>query len=322
MTASRQDAPVDQTAPRFRYRAYGLEISSAIELPELQQSDSNASPDLTIALRRMGRPVPGRGEPGLFVSEGEEHYFAWHEVGGFSIKAGAHIDIDPRMGAPASLLNFPLLGPVMALVLHGRGNLVLHGSALHRDRDCIVLLGDKGAGKSTTAAMLLSRGFRLLADDVVALSFASGAPQVMRAFPQIKLSDAATRALPLAGSVARERPMPAFPKVPVRLADDFGSEAEMPTRIYILNRADEASVEIQAPDAALRLLMRYSFMPLLEKRGWKRSPADSARHFMQCAALSRTCQVATLFAPRGLDRGGELYEAVDTDLRANLETPA
>jgi len=71
---------------------------------------------------------------------------------------------------------------------------VLHGNALERDGQAIVCLGHSGAGKSTLAYALMQQGWRLLADDLVAIT-PDG--QVLPGIPRIKLWHDAAKAFGL-----------------------------------------------------------------------------------------------------------------------------
>ena len=77
-----------------------------------------------------------------------------------------------------------LLGSAVGALLIQRGMLVLHGNALERNGQAIVCLGHSGAGKSTLAYALMQQGWRLLADDLVAIT-PDG--QVLPGIPRIKL---------------------------------------------------------------------------------------------------------------------------------------
>ena len=48
--------------------------------------------------------------------------------------------------------------------------LPLHGSAIAINGKAYAIIGDSGAGKSTLALAFLNRGYRLLTDDVIAVS--------------------------------------------------------------------------------------------------------------------------------------------------------
>lgn len=60
-------------------------------------------------------------------------------------------------------------GSAWLLLRQLEGRLAMHGSAVAKDGRAIVFLGRSGAGKSTMAAAMCSRGAELLADDAVAI---------------------------------------------------------------------------------------------------------------------------------------------------------
>ena len=94
------------------------------------------------------------------------------------------------------LLRLYLLGPALALLLHQRGFLVLHASAVSLDGGVVAFLGHSGHGKSTTAATLHARGAAIVADDVVAVDLgAPGGPAALPGFPLLKLWPDAVTAL-------------------------------------------------------------------------------------------------------------------------------
>jgi hypothetical protein len=87
-----------------------------------------------------------------------------------------------------------LLGSAVGALLIQRGMLVLHGNALEKDGRAVVCMGHSGAGKSTLAYALMQQGWRLLADDLVAVS-----PDglVLPGIPRIKLWHDAAKAFGL-----------------------------------------------------------------------------------------------------------------------------
>jgi hypothetical protein len=70
---------------------------------------------------------------------------------------------------PDADIRLCVLGPIIGFVLHLRGTPCLHASAVAVDGRAVAFLGHSGAGKSTTAAAFVRRGFRALTDDVLAL---------------------------------------------------------------------------------------------------------------------------------------------------------
>ena len=63
-----------------------------------------------------------------------------------------------------------LLGSAFGSILIQRGTLVLHGNALANGNNAIICLGHSGFGKSTLAYALIEQGWKMLSDDLVALT--------------------------------------------------------------------------------------------------------------------------------------------------------
>lgn len=80
-----------------------------------------------------------------------------------------------------------LLGPVLGLLLRLRGVPCLHASAVVFGDFAVALAGSEGAGKSTTAAALASRGHAVVSDDIVALAEREGSFFVLPAYPYLSL---------------------------------------------------------------------------------------------------------------------------------------
>jgi hypothetical protein len=80
-----------------------------------------------------------------------------------------------------------LLGPVLGLVLRLRGITCLHASAIDLGGQAIAVIGPPGSGKSTTAAIFATSGYRVLSDDVVALSDHGSAFLARPSYPRVGL---------------------------------------------------------------------------------------------------------------------------------------
>jgi hypothetical protein len=80
-----------------------------------------------------------------------------------------------------------LIGPILGLVLHLRGAVMLHASVVRVGDVAVAFVGPQGAGKSTTAASFAMAGYAVLTDDVAAVREDSGLFQVIPAYPRIRL---------------------------------------------------------------------------------------------------------------------------------------
>jgi len=176
----------------FRYHSFGLDIASPFALAELDDGTAPVSGTaLTIAHAEIAAPNPPLPAFRHFATGPGGDLLCFDGVGRFSLPTPDRIDVDLAPGFDMRLIGLPLLGPVMALALHRRGVLVLHGSAVLIGGQAHVFLGDKGSGKSTTAAALVAAGFPLLSDDVIAIErTANGALLLHPGYAAMKLEAA------------------------------------------------------------------------------------------------------------------------------------
>lgn len=172
------------------YTACGLRLQSALPLPGLRPAEAAGTPDVVV--RRGPVPEPdGYPASGIAVRPGPEtDVLAWYGRARLRLSAEA-VDVETENDPFAAQC---VVGPGLGVVLHRRGRVVLHGSAVDVGGRAVVLVGDKGAGKSTTAAALLARGHALLTDDLVALAGPSAAPTVLPGPAQMKLWPASAEA--------------------------------------------------------------------------------------------------------------------------------
>jgi len=177
----------------FHYKAFGLEISSEIELPGMTRGSDN--PDVRIIKGEVDPLQVTQAEvegPNYLVKEGDV-YFWWDDIGKVKISKGKLITVDPITDLTGSdevnLIPF-LLGPVMALLLHQQGFLVLHGSSVKVKEGAVAFLGHRGNGKSTTAINLYKDGYPLVTDDILAMKFTKkGRPVVYPGYPHVRLGE-------------------------------------------------------------------------------------------------------------------------------------
>ncbi|MEW6629424.1 MAG: serine kinase [Pseudomonadota bacterium] len=311
-------ADADSRSGRARhfYKAYGLTVSSEVTLPELEPA-APAMPDIEIAVRPIDFPRTS-SEGAAFHFEPERQYLSWQAVGSFLIDGANRIDVEPAPGIDDALLAFPLLGPVMALLLHQRGLLVLHASAINVSGRSVIFMGDKGAGKSTTAGAMIRAGHRLLTDDVVALDLsAAGRPTVLPGFPQLKLAADAAGAIRIEDAEVRPRVHPQIDKAQHRLREGFSAEAVPASRIYVLERGERATISPLPGASALPAIIRFSYVTRFGRQALVGDFAST--HLRQCAELAGRIGVCRLEVPAGLERIDEAVALIESDLAAGVE---
>jgi hypothetical protein len=146
-----------------------------------------------------------------------------------------------------------LLGPVLGFVLRLRGMICLHASAIVVDDRAIALLGPAGVGKSTTAAAFAQLGYKILSDDVVALTDQGNTFLAQPAYPCIRLWPESVQAL-YGTANALPRLTPTWDKRCLALSQNGRQFQQQPLplfAIYILNerRSHPTAPYVEAVDA-------------------------------------------------------------------------
>lgn len=112
-------------------------------------------------------------------------------VGRFRVRDGRQVEIEIAAGCTRErAASFARISPFGALI-HQRGELPLHASAVMRPEDGKVLLiaGTSGTGKSTTAAAFARRGWRVLNDDISRVTASANGILAWPGFHRLKLWD-------------------------------------------------------------------------------------------------------------------------------------
>ena len=180
------------------------------------------------------------------------------------------------------------------------------GSCVTDGKRAILITGDSGAGKSTLAAEFLSRGWKLLTDDVCAVYNIEGTPMARSSYPSQKLwQDAMDRydtqerdVHSLYFSESRE-------KFGVNVTGSFFDGASPLSMVVRLLPAD-APCSISPIEGMTRVdqLMRNTY------RAFMIAPKDRPRHFQRCVTLSTKVPMALVIRENGTQCADRLYELI------------
>ncbi|MBS0247535.1 MAG: hypothetical protein JSR61_13025 [Proteobacteria bacterium] len=159
----------------YSYALSGLTVASEVVLPGASPA-SGGPQQADVSIRRA--PVPdaltnptARGPTWQMAAR----HFLIHVPGvaRFYLYDGRSIAFEAAAGADPDDVPIFILGTVFGILLHQRGQIVLHASAVEVGGKAILFCGTSGAGKSTLAAALAQRGLPLVTDDLCALSLGS-----------------------------------------------------------------------------------------------------------------------------------------------------
>lgn len=288
------------------YSGYGLNVEAAFPLPELPPSEGKA--DVLIRREDLGTP------PVRFLRDGyyfgrtpDEIILAWGDLVAVSVRGGREMGYDSSPQAGEYWLRQCLLGPAFGVLLHQRGLLVLHASAVEMDGEAVIIMGQKGMGKSTTAAALHMRGHRLLADDIVALELsAAERPRIRPGFRHVKLRQDAAEVVCLADREPLE-PQLELEKHTWPVSSSTYQDDSVPLRqVYVLDDGETLrSDELSAVKAFAELVTHSYALRFIGRSGYTES------HLAAIAGIVPLVTTCRLTRKASLDRLSDLVDLIE-----------
>jgi hypothetical protein len=285
------------------YRVAGLAVASEIELPGAIPARHAGEPAVTVRVASVPASLEDASKRGVtWQIAGGRFLFQVPGVARFLLSGGREILVEPVSGvAPGDVAIF-LIGTVFGILLHQRGEIVLHASAVQVNGKAVLFCGPSGAGKSTLAAALAQRGFPLVADDLCAITLAAGAaPMVQPDGRHLKLWAQAIEKLDLAekrGAPVRNRLEKFFVEPTGAPAEPMAGSLPEPLplgAVYALRETRPPHKSgIERPnvvDAAL-ILRRSAYRPLIVNR-----MGQKADYFRAATAIANAAGIFHLTRP-------------------------
>ena len=294
----------------YHYRAFGVNIASEFQLPELMISDgiedvriiSGAVPEKIENFKSEG--VCYQAAPGVFLLNIKD-------VARFLVSKGNEIVIQPYPNSLEEDIRLFLLGSAFGALLHERGYLPFHGSVINFKGKGIIFSGVSGSGKSTLAGSFQKRGYLVLSDDVANISMdAEQKPIVHPSYPQIKLWKDSL--LKLGGTPEEHRKVRSkLDKYGVLLHSGYFNENLPLAAIYIIVALNSGSDQIETItgiekfNALRKNTYRYTYLSGLDL---------NARHLMSCTKIAPFIQVKKLTRNTGTFSLDKFTELVENDI--------
>lgn len=285
---------ISKPRKRYRYSAFGLQIDSDIQFPELLQGRAGA-PDVSI----LWGTVPGKIDMPLkeyhYYQASEREFLFWVEgVGRYYVKNGDTIVVQPGGHTDLRESRLYLLGTVMGVLLMQRGLVPVHGSTVVINGCGVIFTGLSGAGKSTVAAALHKKGYALLADDVSAVAFDEhGIPWVQPGYPQQKLWPVSASMIGI-NTTTLERVSADTNKYAVPVSAGFGRQPIPVIAVYKLEVQgcdDIMLVPLNGIEKLTAIMNNTYRVELINGLGLR------TVHFQKCVKLVKSTQVFCLSRP-------------------------
>jgi hypothetical protein len=295
----------------FSYTAYGLGIDSELPLPQLTPKTVNLNQDVTILRGSVDRRSENPNEDEFILrANHKEVCFLQQKVGACLVREGREIIVDVDSIANEEFLS-PFISVIpLAMLLHQRGLLILHASAIAINGGVVAFLGKSGQGKSTTAGALHQLGYPIVTDDVLALDLSNLENiTVLPSFPNLRLWPESVTSL---GHIPENLPQ-VYPNSQKRfrqVSDGFQQTPLPLKKIYVLEYATEREIEILTPHQAFLEVTRQSYpgQALLKATG------TVATKFQLSTKLANSIPVCRLTRPRSLSTLSDLARFIENDI--------
>lgn len=277
-----------------------------MELPELLSGDGPEDVTIRIGeLKSLREEVLSKGV--LFHYLEKEAFLFRKGMGSILVRDGHEIIVD-LSSAPNEMAARPLiLNAGMAILLHQRGLLALHASAVSVSGGAVIFLGMPGAGKSTTAAALHQNGHAVLSDEVVAIYAGEGVPLVYASCPLLRLMPEVI--LSLGGDwTTLPKVHPAEDKRIQMAERDFSPGPHPLRRIYILEQGSVIEICPTSTQEAIVELIRHSYAAGLLKT------SGAPSHLIQCSKLIEQVPIKRLRKNNDLRLLPKIVQMIEEDL--------
>ncbi|MBP6700110.1 MAG: hypothetical protein KA135_02620 [Halioglobus sp.] len=319
----------------YSYTAYGLCLSSCIELPNFSPTEKSNSPDICVefgadcldfsefehVFELSYLTAPLIESVNLEPVDADLHKVAyrityWGGVQFVVFDSGAQI----RMSYPATS-NFEdvaaiLAGPVLGFAMRLFGVFCIHASVVAMDGHALALVAPSGGGKSTTAAALAARGHTVVSDDVLVLRIERDSVMVQPGFPWLRLCNDSFNVLTEHGPhlVTKLQGEKQFAPLPQR-GYRFTLDPLPLVALYTMNSITERESITAIPGSvALVGLLGHTYPSLFYRlhKSHRANELTQAKHVLQKVAARG------INYPRRLDRLTELCELLERDMREQI----
>ena len=277
----------------FSYLVSGLSVASDLALPGLIQSESAPEKaDVVIRAGAVPAVLEDAGTTGPnWQLAGDRFLLAIPGVIRMLLIAGREIVYEPECGTSPEESAIFLSSTGFGVLLHQRGRIVLHASAVRVGDSAVLFCGPSGAGKSTLAAALVDAGYDLVTDDFCGISIHSDdTPWVEPDGRQLKLWQNSIDRL----SLAERRSVAVRPQIEKYYVEPrAATAAALPlAAIYVLREARPPNMPgIARPNIVDGGLMvrNNAYRPAMVRR-----MAQTGLYFQAAATISQRAGVFTL----------------------------
>jgi hypothetical protein len=297
----------------YYYHVFGLSVASDIACPELLPAAAPAEPEVVIREAEVPEQLENPADSGARWQTAPGAYLLnLKRIGRFQVRDGREIAFQPNPGVAEDTLRTLLLSTCLSILLHQRKLFALHCSGVHSGRGAVLFAGNSGMGKSTLVSAFVDRGYKMLADDMLALTFdESGRVIALPGFPQVKLWADSAKALGRSTAGLR-RVLPEYERYFAPETERFDPTPARLHALYFLRSHNTPEFQLEALphtqrfNALLDNTWQKLTLPGLGRREW---------HFQTAARLASQIYAARVTRPSEPLEIHQVVELIERDMQ-------
>jgi hypothetical protein len=297
----------------FYYTAFGFNIASEIEFPELFINKKSTITDVHIRLGESPKFLKDgiTGSPELWLTS-NQYLVHFKEVAWYYAEKGNLIIIEPYQNADEKNIRLLLLCNAMAAIIHQRKLIPLHASGIISKDGVVLIAGQSGIGKSTTIKALTKKGHKIFTDDVCVLKSQERKILAIPSYPMMKLWENSFNLLQLGIINENHKLYADTNKYGVFFHDYFVSKWLPVLKIFNIekvNYAHDVQIKKQKGIEAFKIIGENTY-----RNEYVEPMKLNTLHFEIVSGLLQQCEVFTITRPANGDSVSEVIEIIEKAL--------
>jgi hypothetical protein len=282
-----------------------------MEIPGAEPSLPECKADVVIRYGIVPKDLDSPKSSGICYQVGKNKFLlSVKNVARYLVLNGKEIIVQPENKSRENEVRLFLFGNAIGALMHQRGLLPLHGSAVKVDDHAVLLLGASGTGKSTLAAALMKKGYAILTDDVAVVGLNSkGIPVVHPALPGLQLWADVLEKLEMSPDDLHAV-RPELEKYHLALHNSFYKEPLPISRVYCLETTNLNQLKLEP-------VKTFDKLPLLTENTFRFQYTEGlgmkSVHFQLCVTLGQHVTIRKLIRPSHPFLLEELVHLVETE---------
>jgi len=297
----------------FYYKAFGLTFKSCIEHPEFMACTETVDPDCAINFGDVPDRLINPTKVGaVYQTRDKTFLLQIKRVGRYLVEKGNSITIDKADSATDREIIIFLWASAVAALLHQRGLMILHGSAVKIGGGAVIFSGPSGSGKSTmVSAFTHTKGAFMISDDISAISITNtGIPVVLPGYPMMKLWRDSSEKFGIEWDETRFI-RHNVKKMVVNTSNRFTNEEVPLKQAYILSYKNEGAVEIEEVNGykKLELLTGKIF-----KKSYIKNLSTQPNIFESASIILPLIRLCTIKRQHGMQHLDTTINMIESDM--------